>query len=289
MLAVLFGALSGALFGVLALAVRWGLRRPGIDAEAAALAVMSTAVLVVGIGAAIEGGPFRLGDMWLFVLSGALVPGVSQILFILAIRDAGPSRASVLIGVAPLLSVLIALTLLGEPAKWETLAGTVLVVAGGGALALERARPEHWRVIGAVLALICAALFAVRDNIVRWAARDVHPPPLLATTVSLASAAVVIAVYLVLFQRRNLQPRLVTAAPAFAPAGVALGFAYACLLEAFDHGRVSIVAPLNATQSLWAVLLASVFLARHEELIGRRLVFAGLLIVTGGALIGVSR
>jgi hypothetical protein len=46
---------------------------------------------------------------------------------------------------------------------------------------------------------------------------------------------------------------------------------------------------LNATQSLWAVLLAAVFLARHEELIGRRLVAAGILIVAGGALIGVAR
>ncbi len=289
MLAVLFGALSGALFGVLALAVRWGLRRPGVDPEAGALAVMCTAVAVVAIGAAVESGPFRAGDLWPFVLSGALVPGVSQILFILAIRDAGPSRASVLIGVAPLLSVLIALTLLSEPAKWETLVGTVLVVGGGAALALERSRPEHWRVIGAVMALICAALFAVRDNLVRWAARDAHPPPLLATAVSLSAAAIVIALYLVVFRRRDLRRRLASAAPAFAPAGVALGFAYGCLLEAFDHGRVSIVAPLNATQSLWAVLLATVFLARHEELIGRRLVVAGLLIVAGGALIGVSR
>jgi len=99
----------------------------------------------------------------------------------------------------------------------------------------------------------------------------------------------VIALYLVLFRRRDLRMRLVAAGPAFAPAGVALGVAYACLVEAFDHGRVSVVAPLNATQSLWAVLLAAVFLTRHEEPIGRRLVLAGLLIVAGGALIGVGR
>jgi uncharacterized membrane protein len=288
-LAVLFGALGGALFGVLSIAVRWGLRRPGVDPEAGALAVMCTAVVVVAIGALVESGPFHAADLWPFLVSGALVPGVSQILFIVAIRDAGPSRASVLIGIAPLLSVLIALTLLGEPAKWETIVGTVLVVGGGAALARERARPQNWRVLGAVMALICAGLFAVRDNLVRWAARDVHPPPLLATALSLAAAAVVIALYLVLFRRRDLRRRLVAAGPAFAPAGVALGVAYACLVEAFDHGRVSVVAPLNATQSLWAVLLAAVFLTRHEEPIGRRLVLAGLLIVAGGALIGVGR
>ena len=57
MTVVLFAALAGALFGVLALTVRWGLGRPGVDAEAGALPLMCTAVVVVGIGAAIEGGP----------------------------------------------------------------------------------------------------------------------------------------------------------------------------------------------------------------------------------------
>jgi drug/metabolite transporter (DMT)-like permease len=288
-LAILFGALSGAGFGVLTLAVRWGIRRPGVDPVAGALTLLGTAVVVAGIGAAIEGGPLQGGDLWPFAVSGALVPGVSQIMFILAVRDAGPSRAAVLIGIAPLLSVLIALTILGEPLKWETIGGTVLVVGGGVALARERSRPEHWKLIGAVMALSCAALFAVRDNMVRWAARDAHPPPLLSTTISLLAAACIVAVYLLLFRRRDLWRRLRVAAPAFFGAGVALGISYCFLVEAFDHGRVSIVAPLNATQSLWAVLLAAVFLQRSEEMIGRRLVTAGVLIVAGGALIGIAR
>ena len=64
------------------------------------------------------------------------------------------------------MSVAIALALLGEPFQPLLLVGTVLVVAGGAALARERARPEHFRALGAVLALVCAALFAVRDNVV---------------------------------------------------------------------------------------------------------------------------
>ena len=98
-----------------------------------------------------------------------------------------------------------------------------------------------------------------------------------------------IAVYLLVFRRRDLRARLAAAVPAFAPAGVALGLAYGCLLEAFDHGRVSIVAPLNATQSLWAVLFAALVPGAARGAIGRRVVLAGLLIVAGGALIGVSR
>ena len=61
-----------------------------------------------------------------------------------------------------------------------------------------------------------------------------------------------------------------------------------CLLEAFSRGRVSIVAPLDATQSLWAVAFSAVVLGKTEA-IGSRLVLASALIVAGGALIGVVR
>ena len=59
-------------------------------------------------------------------------------------------------------------------------------------------------------------------------------------------------------------------------------------VEAFDRGRVTVVAPLNATQSLWAVLLAALVLGRSEA-IGRRLVLAAVLVVAGGVLIGATR
>ncbi|HKP18446.1 MAG TPA: DMT family transporter [Gaiellaceae bacterium] len=289
-MAVLFGALAGALFGALAVAVRYGLRRGG-DPEVGALVLSGVALTVAALAAipssVVDGVP--VGDLWPFFLIGALVPGASQILFILAIRDAGPSRAAILIGTAPLISVAIALVFLDEPFQLLLVLGTALVVAGGVALARERARPEHFRAVGAFLALTCAGLFGVRDNVARWAARDAHPPPLVATTASLLGAFVIILAYLVTARRAALRSRLGAAVPAFAPAGVSLGFAYASLLEAFDRGRVSIVAPLNATQSLWAVIFSALLIGRRGEMIGPRLVFAGLLIVAGGAIIGIVR
>jgi drug/metabolite transporter (DMT)-like permease len=287
-LAVVFGALSGALFGALAVAVRQGLRR-GADAEAGALVVAGTALAACALAALAEWGHLRPGQLWPFLLAGFLVPGASQILFIKAIRDAGPSRAAILIGTAPLMSVLIALTILGEPFHPELAAGTALVVGGGVAMTRERIRPHDFKALGAALALSCAALFAVRDNLVRWAARDEHPPALLAAATSMLAAATLLLAYLLVFRRRGLAPRLRAAVPAFAPAGLALGAGYASLFEAFDHGRVSVVAPLNATQSLWAVVFAALLVGWAREAIGGRLVVAGLLIVSGGALIGVVR
>jgi drug/metabolite transporter (DMT)-like permease len=267
-------------------AVQVGLRRGG-NAEGGAAIASSVAAVVALLLAAAVGGDVVAGDLWPFALAGVLVPGVSQFLFVQAIRLAGPSRALILIGTAPLLSVLLALVLLDEPFTLELTIGTVLVVAAGIVLAGE-ARPEHFRLLGGVLALLCAAMFAGRDNLVRWASRDAHPPPLVAAATSLAFAALVVVTWVVIARRRTLRERVGRGVPFFAVAGLCLGLAYSALIAGLDRGRVSVVAPLNATQSLWAVVFAAVFL-RRSEAIGRRVILAAVLVVAGGALIGIFR
>lgn len=288
--AVLFAALAGVLFGAFAVVIRRGLQRGG-DPELGALVVTGIGVLVSAVLASRSAvaGDVHPGDLWPFLLIGALVPGATQILFIIAIRDIGPSRVSILVGTAPLMSVAIAIALLGEPFQPLLALGTVLVVAGGAVLVRERSRPEHFRALGAVLALVCAALFAVRDNVARWAARDTHPPPLVASTAALLGSFLVVLAWVLLRRRDALHAHLRAALPAFALAGVILGLAYSSLLEAFDRARVSIVAPLNATQSLWAVFFAALLIGRRSERIGPQLVCAGVLIVAGGAIIGIVR
>jgi drug/metabolite transporter (DMT)-like permease len=288
--AVLFAALAGVLFGAFAVVIRQGLQRGG-DPELGAVVVTGIGTVVSALLAipSVAAGDVHAGDLWPFLLIGALVPGVTQILFIVAIRDIGPSRVSILIGTAPLMSVAIALVFLNEPFQPLLVVGTVLVVAGGAALARERERPEHFRAFGIVLALICAALFAVRDNVARWAARDTHPPALAATTAALLGSFLVVLAWVLIRRRASFRHHLRAALPAFALAGVVLGLAYSSLLEAFDRGRVSIVAPLNATQSLWAVFFAALLIGRHSERIGPRLVAAGVLVVAGSAIIGIVR
>jgi drug/metabolite transporter (DMT)-like permease len=289
-LAVVFAALSGALFGAMAVAVRQGLRR-GADPEVGAVVIPTVAFLLATVISvpSLIGDTIHASDLWPFAVAGLLVPGVSQVLFIVAVRDAGPSRAAILIGTAPLMSVGLALIFLDEPFQPLLLLGTALVVAGGVVLGRERARPAHFRMLGAALALVCAALFAVRDNVVRWAASDAHPPALVATDVSLGAAVLVTLAYVLCFRRGRLRSELGTTARAIAPAGVTLAFAYVLLFAAFDRGRVSIVAPLNATQSLWAVVFSALVLGLKTEAIGRRLVVAGMLVVAGAAVIGAIR
>jgi drug/metabolite transporter (DMT)-like permease len=286
--AVLLGALAGALFGLLAIAVRHGLRR-GADPEVGAVVVLGAGSLLACALALPQAAALAdPGELWPFFLIGALVPGTSQILFILAVRDAGPARASILIGTAPLISVGLALLLLDEPFRPLLLVATVLVVAGGVVLAGERSRPVAFRALGAVLAIVCAALFAVRDNAVRWASQDLDPPAVAAAAVSLLGALAIVTAYLLVARRRRLRAGLRSATRAFWPAGVALGLAYVSLIVAFDRGRVGIVAPLNATQSLWAVGLSALLVGRAEA-VGRHTVLAGALVVAGAVLVGIVR
>ncbi len=199
----------------------------------------------------------------------------------MAIRDSGSSRVSLIFGTAPLVSVTIALLILNEPASGPLIAGAVLVVAGGVLLARARDRPAHLNRVGLVLAFAGATLFAIRDNLVRHlAVGGTTVPPAVAAAAALLGGTVLIAVW----ARQGIGRRWIP----FLPAGVLFGASYVCLFEAYYRGRVTVVAPLVAVESLVGVALSAVFL-RHSELVGKRLVFGAALIVAGGALIGAFR
>ncbi len=274
--------LSAVLFGAMSVALRMALRRE----PDAALATISTVVpaIAVAIVAALAEAPARGLDVsgaWPFALAGLLSPGAAQILVTFAIREVGASRVSMVFGAAPLVSVTIALAVLGEPVRVPLIAGAVLVVAGGIELARERERPGHLRSIGLVYAFAGATLFAIRDNLVRHlAVGRTAVPPAVAAAAALIGGGILVAVW----ARRRPSRRWLR----FVPAGLLFGGSYVSLFEAYYRGRVTVVAPLVAVESLVGVALAVVFL-RDSEHVGKRLIVGAALIVAGGALIGAVR
>src|SRR5258708_38247342 len=97
MTAVLLALTSAALFGGMTVALRLALR--GLDdASGAALATVIPALGVALIAAA---GHPNLHGAWPFLLAGLLAPGGSQILFTLAVREAGAAPPSGVVGAAP--------------------------------------------------------------------------------------------------------------------------------------------------------------------------------------------
>src|ERR687898_319069 len=241
---------SAFLFGAMTVFLRYALRR-GVSAETTAFLMVLTA----------------------FGVALAAVP----------VSGAG-ARASVAVGMAPLVSVAIALTLLGEPAKPLLLVGAVAIVLGGAVLALESSRPAHVRRLGLVFALATMVLFATRDSLIRRLSLDTEIDPAVAAAATLGSGTVVILLSLLLTRR----PVTLRPIVDVLPTGVTYGLSYVLLFEAFYRGRVSVVSPLIATESLWTVVLALVFLRRHEH-VGVRLVAGALLVLAGGVMIGVFR
>lgn len=281
-MSVLLALGSALLFGSMTVALRPAMAR-GDDPLLGALLTVLTA-LAVALAAALVVGRWDVAGTWPFLLAGVLGPGLSQLLFTFAVRDAGPSRTSATVGMAPLFAVLFAVVLLGEPVVAGIVAGAVLIVSGGILLAGERGRPAHVKATGLVLALAAALVFALRDTFVRWLSVDTGVSPALATLATLTSGALTILVVLLVARR----PLSLRAIPAYVPAGLLFGLSYVCLFEAFYRGRLSVVSPLVATESLWGVGLSAVFLRRHE-LVGPRLAAGAALVVAGGVLIGVFR
>jgi drug/metabolite transporter (DMT)-like permease len=280
---ILLGALSAFLFGAMAVFVRIALRT-GVPAEAGTLFTIIPACILTVVVAAAR-GEWDVAGAWPYVLAGLLAPGIAQILFTFGVRDAGASRASVTVGTAPLFSVATALVFLGEPLVAGLVLGAALIVTGGIVLASDQARPEHFKRIGLVYALVGTIAFATRDTYVRWLVtegKDVDPALAAATTMLTGT---VVALGFAVVTRASLTRH---AAVSFVPAGLCYGFSYVFLFEAFARGRVSVVSPIVATESLWGVAL-SWLLLRKSELVGPRLVLGAALVVAGGVLIGIYR
>src|SRR5205085_545417 len=196
----------------------------------------------------------HIGAAWPFALAGLLQPGVGQLFATLAIRETGSSRASMMFGTAPLVAVAIALVFLGEPVSAPLIVGAVLIVGGSVELAQERTRPAHFRRIGLAYAFVTVVLFASRDNVVRWLAKSTSAPPAVSASAALLGGLVFITIVA--------RPRLTRRALPFIPAGICFGLSYVAVFEAFYRGRVSIVSPLVATESLVGVGLSALLL-RH--------------------------
>jgi drug/metabolite transporter (DMT)-like permease len=265
--------------------MRRGLARVA-DVAAGSAVIATLALVLVAATALLSGSDFDAGELWQFLLLGTMVPGLSQLLVVRAVQSAGASRAGILFGMAPLFSVLIAIVAFGEPLRWPLAAGTLLVVAGGVALAWEGERPADYRAYGAALAVTVAVAFGVRDNLARTVSEDVAADPLAQATAIMLGASIVLMANLL--RRPSALPRLPRAFGPFASSGIVTAVAQTTLFEAFDRARVTVVAPLVGTGVLWTVVFAAIFLGR-SELVGRRLVTVALLVVAGGTLVGATR
>jgi drug/metabolite transporter (DMT)-like permease len=286
---VLIGLLAGVVFGLMTVLVRRGVvRHPDPLAGTVVITAggtLAVAAIVVATGAGGYLMDVRAGLP--FAAVGVLAPGLSQLLLTVAARDAGASRVGIMIGTSPLLASALAVTIGDEALVPGLVVGTVLIVAGGIAIAWQRELPQGFRRRGVAMAFAAALMFAFRDNLVHAAGISSDLDPRAATAWSLLGATVAVAAFTGVALRGELPGRVAAAARPFLLPALVLGLGYTVLVTALDLGRVTVFAPLNAMQSMWTVLLAWVLIGRGDG-IGARVVAAAVLVVAGGVLIGVA-
>ena len=274
MTAVLLALAAAASFGAMTVAIRVALSS-GASAARASAATLVTSFAVTLLASLVR---HDYASAWKFFLAGFLAPGLSQVLFTRSVEEVGASRTSVTVGTAPLFALIIAFTLLDEPVETQLVVGAVAIVAGGVALVAERDRPDHLKALGIAFAIGAAVLFAIRDNIVR--ALHAHgSPETVAAATMLAGMLVGMAAARAVPTREDVR--------ALAPAGLLFGFSYICSFEAYFHGRVSVVSPLIATESLWGVGLSALLIGSAEA-VTWRVVLGAVAIVGGSVAIGLA-
>ena len=289
--ALLLACFAGFCLGVLSVGTRLALQRaPSVLSGSfvmnlGAFLVVSAIALVAGVSSA----DFDLEALWPFMVIGAVVPGTTQMLYVQAVRDAGASRTQVVMAAAPLVAAVLAVALLNESWNALLIVGTLLVVSGGMALAWDKRRPDGFRAVGILVALIVAILSGGRDTATRWILSETEVSAFVEAATALLAATVMAAVWAAVRRRGPLDVgALRAAALPFGSVAILMGASYAAFFKAFDLGQVTRVAPLIGTYALWSVALSALFLGRSEG-VGRRLVASALLVVAGAALVSVGR
>lgn len=293
---IVYAMVAACMFGGLTVAIRWGLERTG-DAVFGAVVPGLIALGVIGAAVLVSLGFRDQGDvagLWRFALGGLLAPGGTQIVVTRAVQLSGASRTGILISASPVLAAALAIVALGEPIRLVLAISTFMIVAGSMVLAWPKNPSRTWpfqssSALGLVLGLLAAVLIGAQANVFRWASSEGDVSPFLAGAAAFTSAAALLCVYLMTRGKGSVVVGLARASKAFFPAGVLAALSYVTLLLAYEHGRVTVVAPLAATQGLWAVLLATVLLGVQAEAITTRVLVAGLLVVGGSALVGIFR
>jgi len=309
-------ALASAVFySAMYFMVRAGVRRTDLDGGAFVTTVVNAVLLVLAVAVvALAGSPpqWHVEGLAWFVLAGFLGTFSGRVFMLAGLRRIGPVRTASIVNTAPVLTIGIAVLVLGEVLVPIAVLAALLVLVGLGLLALDAfatpdlagrpagsghgpaasgtpsADPTTPAVFGLILSTLSAMSFGT-SRIARRVGFGFMPDPLVGSMVG-ALAALVSNLLLQAGQGRMRSVVLASLSdvrPALWAAGVASTLGLVCFFAALQFSPLSHVAVVSASETAITLLMSRVLFPRREPLSGRVLVAAGCVFVAG-VLIALS-
>ena len=280
---IFYALIAGLFWGGSPVLVKRGLVHS--DVSAATLYQQAAILLTLVLAALLEGNPLsgRISApaTGVFVATGVVGAYLGRTLFVKSVAQIGASRAQSLNNSSPLLTVLLAALLLGEPLSPAVLAGVLLIICGVFFVTRPESRANDGNASGmltltSIMATLCYGIVPVMKKF----GTDLGGPPVLGALIMHATG-----LFLLLTVGRWLKIELkwhslpLTSLVCFVAAGVLQGIGSILTLKALLYAPASVVAPIWNTQPIISFFLTKAVLQGIEVVTFRDGVAAALVVI----------
>ena len=216
-------------------------------------------------------------DNLIFIAVGLFVPGVTRVLSFRGIRAMGSSVTSTIVNTTPMFSTVLAILILEERPAPLVVLGVALTV-GGLVTVSWGGEKTSYKKSELIYPFLCALLFSMKDVAVRWGLGGGGGQPILAA--GIAALTSTLEIFLI---TRYVQGEKFILPPApvarwFMGSGIFTGASFLFMYLAYSLERVSIVAPLVNSYTVFVSILTPFMARRIETVTARKLAGAGLVV-----------
>lgn len=289
---ILYAIGAGLLWGSSPVLVKRGLAHS--DVSAATLYQQGATFLALMIAAISEGNvwvEFRTpgAPLAVFIVTGFVGAYLGRTLFVKSVDQIGASRAQSLNNASPLITVFLAVLLLGEALSVAVLGGVVLIISAVILVARaeaerQSAAPARVLTVTSISAMLCYGIVPVLKKV----GTDLGGTPVAGALVMHATGLVLLLAFGRLLKIELKQHALPARSLAcFVAAGACQGLGSILTLTALAHAPASVVAPIWSAQPVVSFFLSKAMLRGIEVVTlkdgaAAALVVAGVLVLRWG-------
>ena len=286
---VLYALIAGLFWGTSPVLVKRGLAHA--DVSAATLYQQATILLTLVCSALLEGDLFdgKIAPLAILIFAATGIVGayLGRTLFVKSVDQIGAARAQSLNNSSPLITVLLAALLLGEPLSPAVLLGVLLIISGVFFIRERRSETQpsaRLLTTTSLLATICYGIVPVLKKF----GTDHGVPPVIGALVMHATGLMLLLTLGSLLKIERKWERIRTSSlVCFVSAGFLYAIGSIFTLKALVYAPASVVAPIWSAQPLVSFFLAKTTLKGIEEVTLKEgaaaaLVVAGVLVLRWG-------